>query len=169
MGGGEEKRGTGGEDLRGPCGFSHGDSQVSSSAFRFYLSRFSSEMSVSLSLCPSLSCVCTYVSLCISLFLSISVDFFISLSVILFLYTMCMRVCVSVFSVLSLCLYISASTSRCVFLCLVVSTSLCLSVFYSVSLSLFTSLPLSLFVSISVFLNFTSCPSPSQHHPAHVG
>lgn len=167
MGGGEEKRGTGGEDLRGLYGFSHGDSQVSSSALRFYLSRFSSEMSVSLSLCPSLSCVCTYVSLCISLFLSISVGFFISLSVIFFLYTTCMRVCMSVFCLIFVSLYL------CLYLSLRVPVSYCLYLFVCLSfiqyLSLFTSLPLSLFVSISVFLNFTSCPSPSQHHPAHVG
>lgn len=138
---------------------------MSSSALRFYLSRFSSEMRVSLSLCPSLSCVCTYVSLCISLFLSISVDFFISLSVILFLYTMCMHVCVSVFCLifvsLYLCLYLSLRVS--LSCCLYLSLSVCL--LFSISLFLHPCLYLFLFLSLSSSISHPVPPpaNTTQH------
>lgn len=105
------------------------------------------------------------VSLSISYFLSISVDFFISLSVILFLYPVCMPVCMCFFChvIVSLPLITSLPLSLSLCFCL----SLCLYLFLSLSLSffqclcLFTSPPLSLFVSVSVSLSFTSCPSPA--------
>lgn len=106
------------------------------------------------------------VSLSISYFLSISVDFFISLSVILFLYPVCMPVCMCFFChvIVSLPLITSLplSLSLCVSVSRYASTSLCLCLclFFSVSVSLHLRLCLFLFLSLSPSVSHPVPPQP---------
>lgn len=111
---------------------------------------------------PSL--VSVLVSLSISYFLSISVDFFISLSVILFLYPVCMPVCMCFFChvIVSLPLITSLPLSLCVSVSRYASTSLCLCLclFFSVSVSLHLRLCLFLFLSLSPSVSHPVPPQP---------
>lgn len=122
--------------------------------------------------CPSLSCVCTCVSLyllfslylCRFLYFSFSDSFSVS----------CVHACVHVFFLSCHCLspshYVSASVSLSVFLSLVVPLPLFVfvSVFFSVSLSLYISASVS-FCFCLCLPQFHILSLPSHHHPVHVG
>lgn len=147
------ERGPGGGDSRSPGGFSHRDSQFSSSDSNFC--RLSSGMTVSVSLpLPPL-----YLYLCLSLFLPFSPylcrSLYSSISVSLTFSVDYARACVCV----CVCFSVFVSPCLCLYLCVCGSVSCYVSTFHY--LCLFTSLPLSLFVSVSVSLSFTTYPSPA--------